>query len=967
MRQRQLLNRFVPLLTVTLVMLGMVAIDTTEAREATLKDLSFQRGELRRELRHEFDGESRVPIFNARQKAIDAYRDFLKVAPVDSLQRAEAFRRLADLELEDIEERMLDDESTDTSGFLRPIALYQEFLQQYPEHQSIDRVLYQISRAYEAMANTDDALLRLRQLVGSHADSPLATEAWFRVGEMEFVRQSYSQAQHAYEQVVLAKESSRFYDNGLYKLGWSRFKQMQYETALQSFYTFLTRNLQVDDGGNVKLDDLSPAEREMLEDTLRVTSISFSYLDDPDSDADTISEFFVDHGKPKWIDLLYVRLGELYLEQKRYSDAAKTFAAFVDQDPNHDRAPLLQARVIDTFAAGGFKEQVLIAKEDFVERYRFPGDFWAKRDPADHVEVREQVKTHNVELAKHYHAVVSATKKSSVTADTQVATDKAVRFYRYFLEGFPQDEESSSMNFLLAELLFDSQDFASAAVEYERTAYEYPAHEKAAEAGYASILAYQKHSQSFAPDDDSRLVFERNSIVAALRFSDQYPEHPEAVRVTTNAAEQLYRFSDFTDAIAAAERVLERKAPLTAANNNQQRTAWTVIGHSHFEQKTYDKAEKAYRQAFALPVEKTPETGKSQRALAERLAASVYKQGEQMHLEGNQRGAVKKFLSVAALPGPTKIHPVAEYDAAATLIKLDDWGEAAPVLERFRQRYPNHKLSADVPELLATAYIKSGDKSKAASEYERIGATSTNLDKRREALWTAAELYESQNDTNAMVRTYQNVIDQFPEPINEAMEARQKMADVFDERGDLAQRDQWLRQIIAADNAAGAKRTDRSRYLAAQATLIFAEPTIASFEKVKIKQPLVDSVRVKKERLEDLLSAHGEAADYGVPEITSASTYKIAEAYQHFGESLMESSRPKGLDVAALEEYEILLEEQAFPFEEKSIEVHEVNTGRTAEGVYNEWVAKSFSSLAKIMPARYNKIEKSEPYVSSIQ
>ena len=54
----------------------------------------------------------------------------------------------------------------------------------------------------------------------------------------------------------------------------------------------------------------------------------------------------------------------------------------------------------------------------------------------------------------------------------------------------------------------------------------------------------------------------------------------------------------------------------------------------------------------------------------------------------------------------------------------------------------------------------------------------------------------------------------------------------------------------------------------------------------------------------------------------------------------MESERPAGLSGEELEQYDILLEEQAYPFEEKSINIHETNVGRISAGTYDEWVKK---------------------------
>ena len=80
----------------------------------------------------------------------------------------------------------------------------------------------------------------------------------------------------------------------------------------------------------------------------------------------------------------------------------------------------------------------------------------------------------------------------------------------------------------------------------------------------------------------------------------------------------------------------------------------------------------------------------------------------------------------------------------------------------------------------------------------------------------------------------------------------------------------------------------------------------------------------------------------------------------------MDSDRPADLDADALEQYEILLEEQAFPFEEKAIDLYKANADRAPDGVYDEWVQKSFERLAGLMPARYAKEERSEDVVTAL-
>jgi hypothetical protein len=148
--------------------------------------------------------------------------------------------------------------------------------------------------------------------------------------------------------------------------------------------------------------------------------------------------------------------------------------------------------------------------------------------------------------------------------------------------------------------------------------------------------------------------------------------------------------------------------------------------------------------------------------------------------------------------------------------------------------------------------------------------------------------------------------------------------------------------------------------------LELAEPVRERFTVVKLTQPLADSLKLKKSLMEDVIAVYTGAADYGVAEVTTAATFRLGEVYQQFSSDLMDSDRPIELDVDALEQYELLLEEQAFPFEEKAIDLYKANADRASDGVYDDWVRKSFERLAGLMPARYAKKERSEDVVTAL-
>ena len=95
--------------------------------------------------------------------------------------------------------------------------------------------------------------------------------------------------------------------------------------------------------------------------------------------------------------------------------------------------------------------------------------------------------------------------------------------------------------------------------------------------------------------------------------------------------------------------------------------------------------------------------------------------------------------------------------------------------------------------------------------------------------------------------------------------------------------------------------------------------------------------------------------------------FRIAGLYRDFGKALLASERPKRLSKVEREQYDVLLEEQAFPFEEKAIELHELNARRAARGVWDAWVQQSYAALRELRPVRYGKVEMSEGTVDAIR
>jgi tetratricopeptide (TPR) repeat protein len=839
------------------------------------------------------------------------------------------------------------DADTASTGPLEAIALYNRLLAEYPGYEDSDKVLYQMARAYDELGRTDEAMDTMERLVRTNPYSEHLDEVQFRRGEYFFTRRKYREAENAYSAIIDLGTDSPYYELALYKLGWSFYKQELYEEALRRYVALFDYKLST----GYDFDQAHEEEDERrVADTFRVISLSFNNLGGPEA----VPEYFSTFGSRPYEDRIYANLGGHYLAKLRYDDAAKTFRTFIKLYPFHRAAPHFSMKVVETFTKGGFPMLVLESKREFASTYGLQAEYWQHFKPEERPEVLLYLKTNLKDLATHYHAEYQGAEKKD---EKHANYTEALRWYGEYLESFPKDEDSPAINYRLADLLFENRDFGEAARQYERTAYEYPLHTQSAEAGYAAVYAYRQ--QLDAASGEQREAVKHDTVASSLRFADAFPDHEQAASVLGAAADDLYEMKEYRPAVDSARRVIDTYPD---AEQSLRRSAWLVVAHGSFELGEYPDAEQGYAQVLAV----TPEEDESHAALVDNLAASIYKQGEQANEAQDYRAAADHFLRVRSAAPTSGIRAAAQYDAGAALIRLRNWKEAVSVFDTFRGEYPDHELKVEATRQIAYAYREDGQLLPAAGEYERLATQTQDPALRSDALLVAGDLYVKSDARDRALDVYNRYVTEFPEPVETALETRNKIADMYKAANEEAPYLQELEQIVHIDAEAGPERTGRTRTLAARAALVLAERLYRDYAAVKLSQPFEASLKEKQQGMDKTIEALSRLVDYEIADVTAAATYYMAETYFNFSRSLLDSERPDDLQPADLDAFEMNLDETAFPFEEKAIDVHEKNIEMLHAGIFNEWTEKSLGRLTELMPGRYAKHEISSDFLGAI-
>jgi tetratricopeptide (TPR) repeat protein len=891
------------------------------------------------------------------QNALSTYQRILKNATHPEAQQ-KILHRIADLNMMATEQQLVDEISEDYRSPLNrneqltlenSIRLYENLLANSTAKKSLlsdsqAEIYYHLAKLYDMTGQSQRSLNALNTLVSQFPNNPYQVEAQFRRAENLFSIGHFSSSARAYEQTIDGrKDDPRFYEQALYKLGWSHYKRNDFSSALRPFVSLLDEleSSQVNNKTRIK----------MKQDTYRVISLAFSQLEG----AQSISQFFNSAGQRQYEAQVYEALAMHYLQQERYSDTAKTLEHFVNTHPLHPYAPGFQTDAINALAAGGFPSLVLPAKENFVTRFGIHSAYWhfyhSDKPSPEQAEaakdLRATLKSHLQDLSTHYHS-------QAIQSGNPKDYEKAAYWYRLLLETFPDNPNGRLINQLIAESLLDGGQFQEAITQFEYTAnHPQSTPESAANNRYAALIAYQ--SQLKQTDVNQQQV-KQEKIAAALRFNRLHPEDKRNSTVLHNAMLMQFQLGDSSGALETASIITQLQ--FATGSGAIIQNAWITLGESHLSLGRYKDAEEALENALRYPM-KSPSQAMR---LKEQRVAAIYKQAEQLQQQGQNSNAIALFLSVGQILPQSRIRPQADFAAASLYLKNKQWQAAITQLKAFKHDFPNHPLNETLSEKLALAYEQSQNWAHAAVEMEKAAnhLHQNEPELARTALWKAAEFREKAGQSTQAIRVYKRYAWTYPKPLEALAEAQYRLSKLYEKSNDSYRTTFWRRKIVQGYYSAGKHNTARMRYLAAQSAYQMAQPHHQKFKRVKLNLPLKSSIAIKQEAMQQALKYYGYALEIGEARFVSAALFQTASLYQELASDLIASQRPENLSASELEQYEILLEEQAFPFEDRAIESYIKNTELLSQQTYDQWVKKSYQQLRLLLPVRYAKDEKVE-------
>jgi len=504
------------------------------------------------------------------------------------------------------------------------------------------------------------------------------------------------------------------------------------------------------------------------------------------------------------------------------------------------------------------------------------------------------------------------------------------------------------------------------------------------------------HSKDIS-EQQKLLLFTRNQLDQL--FVASYPRDARVLTLATQAAQYAYRAKDYQSVKNYSDFILQRhvadyyakyistntvKNTLTI-DSSQKASALSkkalkqvqivsqLSANSLYQQKQYVSAENAYQLALLFVNKDNSRERKKHAEMRELLASCIYFQAQGLVKE-QPLLAVNDYLRVGKVVPESSYRLNAEFDAGNILLAQQEWQQGIEVLVAFKLRYPQHDYSRSISAKLAKAYENTQQWQLAAEQLLTMingpEAASFSNELKREAQYTAAEYYQQAGNNEKALYTYRTYAHKYPQPFVIAQEVRLKLSDFYLEKKDSNKQYFWYRKIVKYHDMELRKGTNnitaRAEYLASFAALGLGKAHQQTFTWTKLKLPLNKSLKRKQAAMKSAIEYYQKVLTYQLAEFVPQASFNLATMYSLLANDIMSSDRPSDLDELALEEYELLLEDIAIPFEDKAIEIHTNNAQRSWQNVFDDWIEQSFNALAELDPAQYNKKERANDVIEAI-
>ena len=859
---------------------------------------------------------------DSRLRSIELYRSLLSKYPDNTNDyMAEASFRLAELLFETERERirMVLETEGETAEILpdfnAAIQAYARVMERFPGHPLTEDALYGIAYCYTEQGDPDQAADGYARLVQTFPETRYSVEINMRLGEYYFTMEDLPRAITHYQHVVAAG-GPEYAEKALYKLGWCFYNLDRYDEAIDSFFAVLGLN----ESGEITADNLANESMDI---------IARSFTESGGTPA-LVRRIRIKPSDPYLSRILYL-LADLYRERSFFPEALGTFRTYIQLYPSGSSMPEVLKHMRETYHIRGDT----LASLEFSENFRQhigPETPWYEGATQGRQEQARSLILNNLETAANrrrarFQAAGGETELNLALKDLTV------------YEEIAGDESPCRIKHLKGMVLVEMDRFEDTVHVLNDLAVDNSCSELAERAILAStdyqISSYDKSGTVDLP------LFE-NTVNILSNLSPDSPVTPRAILV-------LGEITLNNNALGEARghfSLLIRRYPAAP----ESARARLLIARTFFKEANYRQAAAWFRESWRKSI--SDETGEEARRLH---VYSLFKYAEELSTKKINIEAAERFEAIHRQFPDSDVAQVSLYNAGKLYRSIGLERKATSLFETLAATYTDSEFASEALQMSVLILEALGDPIRAADDSMVLAARS-HAKERETALLKAAQLYSTGNAPERAASSRSTYIEEFPEPLEELSRQLFLLGHDLEEIGD------WDGALDAYNRGVALQKKDQDNQtltaFAARSQLRIAERSFSQYKDFHIAPPLDINVVRKREMLQTVIRDFVAAGNYKTLDVITASNYFIGRALELFKVDILSSPKPEGLTPLELEEYDLLLQEMAFPFEAKALDAFRVNIQRAVKlEILDPWIEKTFERMAELAPWSYLRNE----------
>lgn len=699
-----------------------------------------------------------------------------------------------------------------------PQRLYEAVLQEFPDYQRLDEVLFRLGSGLLEAGEGAQAVTYLQRLVNNYSNSRYLPDANLALGEFFFDEQMTGIAKDYYE-AVLAYENYRNHTYAVYKLGWTHFNMGEHRESADRFK-------QVIEGSDTAA--WSFLENQAANDLM----LALAELDDGWIEA---RDYFTEL---RGIEFAYTQLDRMagYLEiQGQIAQAVAVYDWFMGERPNHRNVPDWMDAIARSLRETNFEEYERRVNE--YVNYLHPDSTWRQHNSGEERAINNAnvfVEANLARLSNHHHRRAQnlnnqatrerGSQREQTEADAREGYAVAANYYQQFIDWFPDHPSSFDMTFFLGEIyLFALEDHARAAQQYQNVVDLYNAGNTPAgadedeirtlvrDAARNIVTAYNElvrlnHPESVLVDMAERagedpeltvqsidamrgedgetppierqdlLEWELGFVVASDQFSNMFPDDNDTPTIDYVSAE-IYRSRGHYDNCIPRYESIIRNAP----QHRYASFAGNSLLEANYRLRRWDDVERWARHLLENRIfDVTPRD-----SLQSAIAFAINERAIEYMDDERFDEAATDLLRLAGEFPDSDLAPGALFNAAAIFERGDQVNRSVEIYKQVVADYPQSPQAPESLYVLGLIHEARADFAAAAGFFERLGEESYRENENAsDSVFNAAVLREAMEQWDRAIATYEDYLRYFDE-IENRNEVELHLAFLEKERKDL--------------------------------------------------------------------------------------------------------------------------------------------------------------------------------------